>query len=482
MGSHAGDSSPRRELMTRRALLAVPGHLLGTIAAIPVIAAAARRGPAQVSGDTARVVRSARPQDIETPVSLLDSWITPNDRFFVRSHLYTPDVDVKTWRLTVDGEVEAPLSLTLEDLRQLPRETRVVTIECAGNGRSFYNPPVAGVQWQKGAVGTARWTGVRLGDLLARVRAKANARFVLFDGADAPLATIPDFVRQVPIAKALDPDTILAYEMNGAPLPIANGFPLRAIVPGWEGAYSVKWLTHVQVLHREGDSFWIKTAYRYPTRRIAPGAAVAPEDMAPVAGLFVKSVLTMPLDGANVATGAMMVKGFAWAGEANVTSVDVSVDGGSTWAAARLGADRAPYAWRQFEYEWRAEEPGSYLIMSRATDDRGRVQPIVAQWNPSGYLWNAIDQVRVEALRPGTPPAPGVLKSTAQTGPQPPADPDTLTRSCLICHDRDLIAQQRLTRAGWGREVDKMIRWGAPVTDPEKQGLVEFLADRYPVR
>jgi len=204
--------------------------------------------------------------------------------------------------------------------------------------------------------------------------------------------------------------------------------------------------------------------------------------MAPVAGLFVKSVLTMPLDGANVATGAMMVKGFAWAGEANVTSVDVSVDGGSTWAAARLGADRAPYTWRQFEYEWRAEEPGSYLIMSRATDDRGRVQPIVAQWNPSGYLWNAIDQVRVEALRPGTPPAPGVLKSTAQTGPQPPADPDTLTRSCLICHDRDLIAQQRLTRAGWGREVDKMIRWGAPVTDPEKQRLVEFLADRYPVR
>jgi len=164
-----------------------------------------------------------------------------------------------------------------------------VTIECAGNGRSFYSPPVAGVQWQKGAVGTARWTGVRLRDVLARVRAKASARFVLFDGADAPLATIPDFVRQVPIAKALDPDTILAYEMNGAPLPIANGFPLRAIVPGWEGAYSVKWLTHVQVLDREGDSFWIKTAYRYPTRRIAPEAAVAPEDMAPVAGLFVIS-------------------------------------------------------------------------------------------------------------------------------------------------------------------------------------------------
>jgi sulfite oxidase len=343
---------PRR--LSRRSLLAMPGRLVGAIVAAPLLAAAGRAmGQGGAEGVT-RIVRSARPQDLETPVALLDSWLTPNDRFFVRSHLYTPDVDVKTWRLTVDGEVDTPLILTLDELRRFPEESRVVTLECAGNGRAYYDPPVAGVQWRKGAVGTARWTGVRLADVLARARVKPAARFVLLDGADAPIAAIPDFVRQLPLEKALHPDTLLAYGMNGTPLPMANGFPLRAIVPGWEGAYAVKWLTGIRVRDREGDSFWIKTAYRYPKRRIAPGTAVGPEDMAPVAGLFVKSLIAAPLDGGSVMGSVVPVKGFAWAGEANITLVDVSVDGGSTWSPARLGTDRAPYAWRQFEYEGHA--------------------------------------------------------------------------------------------------------------------------------
>jgi DMSO/TMAO reductase YedYZ molybdopterin-dependent catalytic subunit len=465
--------------MTRRSALAC---LLGAVGTAPLLAAAARAVGQGGADGAMRIVRSARPQDFETPVFLLDSWLTPNDRFFVRSHLYTPEINLQEWRLTVDGEVDTPLSLTLEDLRGLPEQSRVVTIECAGNGRAFYVPPVAGVQWQKGAVGTARWTGVRLADVLARARTKSSARFVLLNGADAPIATIPDFVRQLPVEKALHPDTLLAYNMNGAPLPVANGFPLRAIVPGWEGAYAVKWLTSIRVLDREGDSFWIETAYRYPKRRIAPGAAVAPEDMAPVAGLFVKSLMTAPLDGSSVPNGVVHVRGFAWAGEANITAVDVSVDGGSTWSAAQLGSDRAPYAWRQFEYEWRPTDPGSYLMMSRATDDRGRTQPIVAQWNPSGYLWNAIDQVRVDVAAgaplqttgaaPGAPPVPTASES----------EPAILTKACLTCHDRDLIAQQRLARSGWVREVEKMMRWGAQLSDTEKAALVDYLAQQYPVR
>jgi DMSO/TMAO reductase YedYZ molybdopterin-dependent catalytic subunit len=393
--SRDSEEGPAR--ISRRSVLAMPGRLLGAIAAIPLLPSLNRVAYAQTGADKSElIVRSARPQDLETPVALLDSWLTPNHRFFVRSHLYAPEIDIRQWRLTVAGEVERPLTLTLDELRTLPEENRVVTIECAGNGRAYYDPPVAGVQWQKGAVGTARWTGVRLADVLARARVKSSARFVLLDGADVPLGTMPDFVRQVPLEKATHPDTLLAYAMNGTPLPVANGFPLRAIVPGWEGAYAVKWLTSIRVLDREGDSFWIKTAYRYPKKRIAPGAAVAPEDMAPVAGLFVKSLIAAPLDGAKLSAGTVLVKGFAWAGEANITGVDISADGGSTWSPARLGTDRAPYAWRQFEYEWRVDDPGSYLIMSRATDDRGRVQPIVAQWNPSGYLWNAIDRVRVD--------------------------------------------------------------------------------------
>jgi DMSO/TMAO reductase YedYZ molybdopterin-dependent catalytic subunit len=397
MGVQSRDSEMRPALVSRRSVLALPGLLLGASAAFPLLRSLDRAAFGQTASDKpGLIVRSARPQDLETPLALMDSWLTPNDRFFVRSHLYTPDIDARQWRLTVEGEVESPLTLTLDELRTLPEESRVVTIECAGNGRAYYDPPVAGVQWQKGAVGTARWTGVRLADVLSRARVRSAARYVLLDGADVPLGTMPDFVRQVPIEKAVHPDTLLAYEMNGMPLPVANGFPLRAIVPGWEGAYAVKWLASIRVIDREGDSFWIKTAYRYPKRRIAPGASVSPEDMAPVAGLFVKSLITAPLDGAKPGVGTVLVKGFAWAGEANITGVDISADGGSTWSPAQLGADRAPYAWRQFEYGWRVDDPGSYLIMSRATDDQGRVQPIVAQWNPSGYLWNAIDRVRVD--------------------------------------------------------------------------------------
>lgn len=455
--------------------------MLGAAGAIPVLSSLERAVTQPASaGKPDLIVRSARPSDLETPVSLLDSWLTPNHRFFVRSHLYTPDVDVRQWRLTVDGEVEHPLTLTLDALRELPQRSGVVTIECAGNGRAYYDPPVGGVQWRKGAVGTARWTGVRLADVLDRARVKSTARYVLLEAADVPLAAMPDFVRQVPIEKARHADTLLAYEMNGSPLPVAHGFPLRAIVPGWEGAYAVKWLTGIRAVDREGDSFWIQTAYRYPKAPIAPGSPVPPAEMAPIAGLFVKSIITAPLDEATVAAGTTLVRGFAWAGEANVTGVDISTDGGNTWSPARMRNDRAAYAWRQFEYDWRPTVQGSHTIMSRATDDRGRVQPAVAQWNPSGYLWNAIDRVRVNvAAAPGSPPQSA---SVAQAEAAASDVPEVFTRSCLTCHERDLIAQQRLARAGWMREVEKMTRWGAPVSEPEKAALVDFLAKTYPVR
>ena len=347
------------------------------------------------TGQERRLVRSARPQDLETPVSLFNSWITPNDLFYVRSHLYTPSIKVDEWSLAVDGEVEQPLTLRMSDLRQLPQVSLPVTLECAGNGRAFFDPPVAGVQWERGAVGNARWTGVRLGDVLKRAGAKATARYVWMDGADRPMGTVPDFVRQLPWAKAMDRSTILAYEMNGVPLPEANGFPLRVIVPGWEAAYSIKWLTHLQASDREHDGFFVQTAYKYPTMRVAPGATVDPKDMAPLSGLVVKSIITSLTEGAAAKRGTIPVAGFAWAGEADVVQVDVSTDSGSTWSKATLGADHARYAWRQFMYDWRASEAGSFVVMARATDDRGRTQPVTAHWNPSGYLWNAVERIRV---------------------------------------------------------------------------------------
>ncbi|MBI4475786.1 MAG: sulfite oxidase [Acidobacteria bacterium] len=342
-----------------------------------------------------RLVRSARPQDLETPVALLDSWITPNDLFYVRSHLYTPSIDLESWTLSIDGDVERPLTLGMTELRQMPRVSMPVTLECAGNGRAFFDPPVAGVQWERGAVGNARWTGVRLADVLKRAGVKSSGRYVWLDGADRPMGKVPDFIRQLPLDKAMHPDTLLAYEMNGVPLPMANGFPLRAIVSGWEAAYSVKWLTHVQLSPLEHDGFFVQTAYRYPRMRVAPGAAVDPKDMAPLVGLVVKSIITSPADGTVAGRGVIPVSGFAWAGEANIVRVEVSTDHGSTWSMATLGADKAPYAWRHFRYDWRARDAGSHLVLARAADDRGRVQPFVAQWNPPGYLWNAVDRVRV---------------------------------------------------------------------------------------
>jgi DMSO/TMAO reductase YedYZ molybdopterin-dependent catalytic subunit len=351
-------------------------------------------------------------------------------------------------------------------------------LECAGNGRAFFDPPVAGVQWEKGAVGTARWTGVRLRDLLRTAGVKASARHLWLDGGDRGVGRAPDFVRNLPLDKALDADTLLAYEMNGEPLPVPHGFPLRVIVPGWEGAYSVKWLTHIRVSDREHDGAFVQGGYRYPRRPVAPGTIVPAADMEPLRGMVVKSVITSPAKLAAMSAGAVRVTGFAWAGEDEIAGVDVSTDGGRTWQSARLGADRARWAWRQFEHTWRPAAPGSYVVMSRARDTRGRMQPIVPDWNPSGYLWNAIDQVRVDVQEgPGAqlPIAPDSSVVVADNHP----GRSVFESRCLTCHDTNLASQQRLTVPGWTREVDKMIGWGAGVTDAEKQSLVQYLALRF---
>lgn len=351
-----------------------------------------------IKGKEKLIIRSLRPEDLETPVGLLNSWITPKDLFYVRTHTYVPSIDEragKEWKLKIDGEVERPIELTLDELKKMPRATVTVTLECAGNGRSFFDPPVAGIQWEKGAVGTARWTGVRMSDILKKAGVKSTGKYIALDGADKPLGKMPDFIRNVPMEKAMHPDTIIAYEMNGEPIPMLHGFPLRSVVPGWEGAYAVKWLNHMQVIDKEHEGFFVKTAYRYPNRRVAPGAAVDPKDMVPVTGLVVKSFINSPLEGASFKPGRVRIRGFAWAGESMISKVDVSMDNGASWVMARLGKEREKYAWQSFEYEFNIPAAGSYLLMARATDDRGRVQPVAPQWNPSGYLWNVIDKVRI---------------------------------------------------------------------------------------
>ena len=343
------------------------------------------------------IVRSDSPTDFETPVQLLDkSWITPNDVHYVRAHLPTPTIRLDEWNLTIEGEVNQPLKLTMNDIRSFREVSQTVTRECSGNGRAFADPPVPGIQWEKGAVGTARWTGVLLRDVLAKAQLKTAAKHVVLNGADAGLRTTPDFIRSIPIEKATHPDTMLAYRMNGENIPINHGFPLRLIVPGWEAAASTKWLTNIRVSEAEAPGFFMQTAYRIPNRPVAPGASVDPKDMVPYTALDVKSIFTSPLEGATVRTGASIeLRGFAWAGVADITRVDVSTDFGRTWTAAALDSDRAKYTWRRFRYSWKPPRHGSFVAVSRATDSQGRTQPVVASWNPAGYIYNVVDKVRI---------------------------------------------------------------------------------------
>ena len=465
-------------MISRRTFL----HGATQVAALGAVSGLAPLGARQRGGsqpDARLIVRSRTPQDLETPVTLLADWITPNDVFFVRSHLPTPNVDGTSWALTVAGAVERPITLRFDDLQALPRVTKVATLECAGNGRAFFDPPVAGVQWERGAVGNARWTGVRLSDVLQRAGVRSTGQFVLLDGADRPVGTVPDFTRTLPIAKAMHRDTLLAFEMNGVPLPLAHGFPLRAIVPGWEGAYWVKWLTSITALETQHDGFFVQTAYRYPRQPVAPGSVVPAGEMEPLTGMTVKSLIVSPEPGASLPAGQLRVSGFAWTGEGEVARVDISTDGGRSWQRARLGRDREPYAWRAFEYEWRGSSPGTSTVISRATDSRGRTQRDVPQWNPSGYLWNAPDRITVTV---------GGLAASAKRAAAPEltlpvGDDSALVRQrCLVCHDADLVAQQRLNEAGWSRELDKMARWGASFTDEERRRLLDYVVRHFPPR
>ncbi len=350
----------------------------------------------QKYGKADLIVRSVRPPDFETPTALLRTFITPNNAFYVRSHMPIPQIDAAAFALKVEGEVGSPLTLSVDEIKKLPAVTVTVTLECAGNGRGFFQPAVAGIQWEKGAVSTARFTGARLSDILKKAGVKTTGLNVEMHAADRPPGTMPAFVRQVPMAKAMHPDTIVAYAMNGEAIPLVHGAPLRAIIPGWEGAYAVKWLNALNVLPKDSGSFWVATGYRYPTYRVAPGAAVDAKDMAPLTGLVVKSLITTPASGQTVPVGKVPVTGFAWAGEDDIKAVDISIDNGATWQPARLTGEQARYAWRAFAFEFTAPRPESYLILSRATDSKGKMQPAVSQWNPSGYLWNQYDSVRIE--------------------------------------------------------------------------------------
>jgi sulfite oxidase len=417
------------------------------------------------------IVRSPLPEDLEMPLDGFEEWLTPVSRFFVRCHTYIPKIDASEWRLRIDGMVDRPLALTMGDLNNFPRVEQAGVLQCAGSGRKFYQPQVPGMQWANGGVGNGIWAGVRLRDILQKAGAKLGARHVLCDGADVPLGKMPDFQRTITIDKALHPDTLLAYEMNGQALPLEHGFPLRVIAPGWAGDSWVKWLQHIEVLDHEFDGFWMKTAYRHPSHPVQPGAAVDAKDMIPVTDLSVNSVISSPAGW--VRPGTVRIQGAAWSNSSPVTTVSVSCDGGKVWNAAKLTGPRTKYGWRLWRFDWKAAA-GVYQLMARATNAEGHTQPLEEEWNPSGYLYNAAQRIEVTLSDYASPEAaPAVGTGTS------PAYPEGYGVTCHACHDEHMMSQQHLTPAQWEREVDKMIGWGANVKTQDRESILKYLSGQF---
>jgi DMSO/TMAO reductase YedYZ molybdopterin-dependent catalytic subunit len=343
-----------------------------------------------------RKVVSGGPENSETPLGSIRGWVTPNRLFFVRNHFEQPTLDPAGYRLRVEGLVERPLELSWEELTSLPERSLFATVECAGNGRSFLQTPVPGVQWGAGAVGHAEWTGVPLARVLERAGVRPDAVEVLFEGADrgsesdhpAPM----QFARSLPLRKALHPDTLLAYRMNGDLLSPSHGFPVRLFVPGWYGVASVKWLTRIAVLDRPFDGYYQTT--KYTVRRRDRGGV----ETIIVGPMAVKSELLRPRAGELLGPGTNRVSGVAWAGEEAVAAVEVSTDGGRSWGLARLIGPQGPYCWTLWEYPWEVAEPGEYTLLARAVSASGEVQP--AEHDPlcGGYL---IRHSRPTAVRVG---------------------------------------------------------------------------------
>ena len=335
------------------------------------------------------LVLGASPQQLETPLAYFDQLITPTPVFFVRSHFGPPSF-LPGRKVAVEGAVERPLSLTVDDLKHFPEVTVTAVLQCAGNGRSLMAPRVPGVQWGHGAMGQATWTGVRLADVLAKTGITSDAAHVHLIGADiAPKPSVPAFIRSIPLSRALDPTTLIAYRMNGEPLTLAHGAPMRLVVPGWAGDHWTKWLTHLRVAPAEADGFYMQTAYRFPVSPVTPGAAVPPDQMRPLTTVPVKSVIATPMDGEHSRRGLQEITGVAFSGDAAIRHVDISLDRGATWQRARLEGAPGIGRWQVFRYTFEHTSPGVLSAMCRATDEAGNVQPQTPVWNPSGYCWNA---------------------------------------------------------------------------------------------
>jgi len=353
------------------------------------------------------ILLTDRPVQLETPRSYFRTAFTPNDAFYVRWHLSEiPNrVDLTDWKLKVEGNVNKPLALSLSELMEKFKPVSVAAVnQCSGNSRSRFQPRVPGGQWGNGAMGNAMWTGVRLRDLLDAAGVKAGSAQVQFQGLDTgggPKGLGSNlFLKSLELSDSVLDETIVAYLMNGEPLPMLNGFPVRLVVPGYFATYWMKCLTSIRVLSTPDENFWMKTGYRVPD---TPRGNTTPEEMkaggvktVPITRMPVRSFLVSP-DGSSKVPAGMNVtlRGVAFSGHGKIVKVEISEDGAKTWREAHLGKDHGAYSFRTWEAPWTPKTPGSYTVAVRATDEKGNLQPDGPVWNPGGYLWNRIEKQEI---------------------------------------------------------------------------------------
>ncbi len=367
--------------------------------------AAAEQALDALPGKVPLIRKSYRPPNYETPVRYLGDVITRNDAFFVRWHLSNiPEVKAESWRLNVGGEAaDKPASFTLQGLKsQFPQVEVVAVCQCSGNRRGLFEPHVAGVIWRAGAMGNARWRGVRPKDVLARAGVKKTAVEISFNGADAgAIEATPDFVKSLPVWKALDADTLIAFEMNGAPLPHFNGFPARLIVPGWTATYWVKQLVDIAVLAKPFTGFWMATAYRVPVGKFPVVDRFITQETAvntPITQMVTNSLITNLRVGQRInAAQGLEVRGVAWDGGSGVAAVDVTLDGGANWMRSTLGENLSRYSFRTFALRVPKLAPGNYEVMARATSANGTTQTFTLIHNPAGYHHNVVQRIPIVA-------------------------------------------------------------------------------------